>query len=244
MPAAAEIKRKPLDPADYYRVEELCLSDDERLVRDTAAQFARKELAPKMAAWDRGEFGPFPSHEEGVRRVARQLAEQLGIFGATLKDLGRYLGEPDFSPLSHTAYGLALREIEAVDSGLRSMVSVQSSLCMYPIYSYGSEEQKRRWLPVLHRAEKLACFGLTEPQGGSDPARMLTTARKTSAGWVLNGSKAWITNGFGDVAVVWAKAPEGVRGFLVEKGTPGFTYRNEEKWALRCGVASSLEFAN
>lgn len=242
--AAAPPASRSIDPFDFYRADETLLTEDERLVRDTARAFAAKELLPRLARWDAGRFDPYKSHEEAIRATARKMADTLGVFGATLPDLGRYLGAPGFEQMSHVAYGLAMREIEWADGGMRSVASVQSSLCMFPIYAYGSEEQKGKWLGPLHRGEKLACFGLTEPQGGSDPGEMRTTARKTPKGWVLNGDKAWITNGFGEVAVVWARTPEGIRGFLVEKGTPGFSYRNEEKWALRCGVASSLSFTN
>ncbi|MBI4052315.1 MAG: acyl-CoA dehydrogenase family protein [Elusimicrobia bacterium] len=240
-----EIKTaKPkVDPSDYYRTDELSLTEEEKMVRDTARAFVKKEILPHIQTWDKGVIAPFKSQEEMIRSTARKVAENLGIFGLNLIELGKYSGDASFEPISHTAYGAALRELEAGDSTLRSLISVQSSLCMFAITRYASEEQKKKWLPVLHRGEKLACFGLTEPQGGSDPGNMMTTAIKKGHAWVLNGNKVWITNGFADVAVVWAKTSEGIRGFLVEKGTPGFSNRSEEKWTFRAGVASSLSFS-
>ncbi|MBI4057357.1 MAG: acyl-CoA dehydrogenase family protein [Elusimicrobia bacterium] len=233
-----------IDASDYYRTDELFLAEEEKIVRDSAKAFVKKEILPHIQTWDKGIVSPHRTQEDLVRSIAKKVAENLGIFGLTLTDLGKYLEDSSFEPISHTAYGVALREIEAGDSTLRSLVSVQSSLCMFAIYQYGSEEQKKKWLPALHRAEKLACFGLTEPQGGSDPGNMMTTAVRKGHGWVLNGNKVWITNGFADVAVVWAKTSEGIRGFLVEKGAPGFSNRSEEKWTFRAGIASSLSFSN
>ena len=239
-----EVKTKKADPSDYYLADEIFLTEEEKLVRDAAREFTRKELLPRIQAWDKGDISPHKSHEELIRSTAKKIADHLGIFGLNLPGLGKYLEDPAFEPISHPAYGAALRELEAADSAIRSLVSVQSSLCMFAIYQYGSEEQKTKWLPALHRAEKLACFGLTEPQGGSDPGDMRTAAVKKGRAWILNGNKVWITNGFADVAVVWARTPEGIRGFLVEKGVPGFFNRCEEKWTFRAGIASSLSFTN
>lgn len=229
---------------DFYLSDELLLSDEEKLVRDSARQFVKAELLGRIRAWDEGNLAPYAKGEELTRDIARKIAGALNLFGATLPEMGKYVGESEFVLMSPAAYGAAMREIEYADTAIRSLASVQSSLGMFAIYSYGSEEQKKKWLPPLYRGEKLVCFGLTEPQGGSDPANMKTRAEKTSGGWVLNGGKVWITNGFADVAVVWAKTDEGIRGFLVEKGTPGFTVRHEVKWAMRCGTASALSFTN
>ncbi|MBI4369574.1 MAG: acyl-CoA dehydrogenase family protein [Elusimicrobia bacterium] len=228
---------------DYYGLEDE-LPDDAKTVRDAAKEFVRKEILPHIQRWDKGDLAPFNNHEEFVRETARKIGRQLGLFGISLKNLGHYLDDPQFEPVSSTAYGVAMREFEYADSTLRSLASVQSSLSMFAIDRYGSEEQKKRWLPLLHRGEKIACFGLTEPQGGSDPGNMKTTASRRGEAWVLNGTKVWITNGFADVAIVWAKTPDGIRGFLVEKGTPGFSHRSEEKWTFRAGIASSLYFSN
>ncbi|HTV52002.1 MAG TPA: acyl-CoA dehydrogenase family protein, partial [Steroidobacteraceae bacterium] len=163
----------------------------------------------------------------------------LGLLGASLEGYG-------CAGLSPISYGLICQELERGDSGIRSFVSVQSSLCMYPIHAYGSEEQKQRYLPRMARGELIGCFGLTEPHGGSDPANMKTRARRQGAGWVLNGSKMWITNGaIADVALVWASTDEGIRGFLVDKGTPGFAASVlEHKFSLRASVTSGLFLDN
>lgn len=228
---------------DFYSADDDLLSEDEKLVRDSARDFAKRELFPRIRAWDEGDITPYASKEELTRDLAKKMGGTLNLFGATLPDMPKHVGEKDFVPMSPAAYGAAMREIEAVDTAFRSLGSVQSSLGLFAVYTFGSEEQKKRWLPSLYRGEKLVCFGLTEPQGGSDPANMKTTAEKTSKGWLLNGTKVWITNGFADLTVVWARTPEGVRGFLVERGTPGFSCRHEEKWALRAGTASSLIFS-
>ncbi|GEM_PF-848324 len=233
------------NPADFYRLDELCFNEEEKMVRDTARSFVEKEILPKIKELDRGVLPDgVKSQEEVVRSTALKLASITKVFGCTLPGMGKYLPEGEFVPYSHKAYGVALRELEAADTALRSLVSVQSSLSMFAIYQYGSEEQKKKWLPPLYQGKKIACFGLTEPSGGSDPAHMMTQAKKTSKGWTLNGNKVWITNGFADIAVVWAKTADGIRGFLVEKGMPGFSFRHEEKWTLRAGVASSLAFVN
>ncbi len=235
---------KKISSGDFYRLDELFLSDDDRLVRDAAREFVKREVFPHISLWDSGTSHPYANHEELVRDLAKKIARELAIFGASIEGIEPYLSHLNFTPLSHTSYGAAMREIEYCDTSLRSLASVQSSLCMFAIFQFGSEAQKKKWLPALFTGDSLACFGLTEPQGGSDPGNMLTRAKKVSGGWVLDGNKAWITNGFADLAVVWARTEEGIRGFLVEKGTEGFSYRNEEKWALRAGVASSLSFSN
>jgi len=231
------------DPMDFYASDDAFLTDDEKTVRESAREFAKKELLPNIRAWDEGRTEPYKTKEEVTRAVTRKMAETVSCFGATLPEMEKYLDPGEFMLMSPSAYGLVAREIEAVDTAFRSLLSVQSSLGLFALYAYGSEEQKRRWLPELYRGTKLVCFGLTEPQGGSDPANMKTTAEKTPKGWLLNGTKVWITNGFADLAVVWAAAKDGIRGFLVEKGTPGFTVRHEKKWALRAGTASSLLFS-
>ncbi|MBI2070122.1 MAG: acyl-CoA dehydrogenase family protein [Elusimicrobia bacterium] len=229
---------------DYYFQDDSFLDDEGKTVRDTARAFIEKEVLKNIQRWDKGDISPYATHEEMVRDTARKLGRQIGLFGLNLKDLGKYLGDASYESISYTSYGAALRELEAADSTLRSLVSVQSSLVMFAVNKFGSEEQKKKWLPALHRGEKLGCFGLTEPQGGSDPGLMKTTAARRGSSWILNGNKVWITNGFADLAVVWAKTDEGIRGFLVEKGTPGFGNRSEEKWTFRPGVASSLSFSS
>src|ERR1700674_2796420 len=184
------------------------LSDDERLVRDTARKFIEDNLIPIIEECNRA--GRFP------RELVKPMAD-LGFFGASLQGYG-------CAGMSNVEYGLVMQELERGDSGVRSFVSVQSALVMYPIYAFGSEEQKERWLPKMQKGEALGCFGLTEPGFGSNPAGMQTRARKDGDHWILNGEKTWITNGsVADVAIVWARAEDGIRGFLVEKGTPGFT---------------------
>ncbi len=229
---------------DFYFSEEDALSEEEKMVRDSARQFAESELMPRVRAWDEGNLSPYKDKEELARDITAKMAQRLNLFGATLPEMDKYLDDGEFIPMTPAAYGAAMREIEAADTAFRSIGSVQSSLGMYAIYTCGSEEQKKKWLPPLYRGEKLVSFGLTEPQGGSDPANMKTKAEKDKNGWVLNGNKVWITNGFADVAVVWAKTKEGIRGFLVEKGAKGFSVRHEEKWAMRVGTASSLTFTN
>lgn len=214
---------------DYFLIDSQ-FNEQERLVRQTARQFASDEAAPLFR--DCFRDGRFPVE------LIPQLG-QLGFLGANLEGYG-------CAGMTNVEYGLIMQEIERVDSGLRSFVSVQGALVMYPIHTFGSEEQKQRWLPKLASGEAIGCFGLTEPAFGSNPAGMLTTARADGDAWVLNGEKTWITNGtLSDVAIVWARTPEGIRGFLVEKGTPGFTSSDiHGKLSMRASVTSSLAFSD
>ncbi|MFE5880383.1 acyl-CoA dehydrogenase family protein [Streptomyces hydrogenans] len=203
------------------------LSDEERAIRDTVRAAADRELRPHVADW-------FEKGEIPARELARTLGE-LGVLGMHLEGYG-------CAGTSAVAYGLACMELEAVDSGLRSLVSVQGSLAMYAIWKYGSEEQKQRWLPGMAAGEYIGCFGLTEPDAGSDPGAMRTNAKRDGSDWILNGTKMWITNGsVADVAVVWARTEEGVRGFLVPAGTPGFSAPEiKMKLSLRASVTAEL----
>jgi glutaryl-CoA dehydrogenase len=211
------------------------LSDDEREIRNTVAAFAAQRLRPHIADWF--EVGTFP---------AREIAPELGKLGL----LGMHLEGYGCAGMSATTYGLACQELEAIDSGVRSMVSVQGSLAMTAIHKYGSEEQKQRWLPEMAAGRALGCFGLTEPDFGSNPGGMRTRAKRDGTDWILNGSKMWITNGsVADVAVVWAQTEdEGkqvVRGFLVPAGTPGFTAREmHRKLSLRASITAELDFSD
>jgi glutaryl-CoA dehydrogenase len=211
---------------DVLRVDD-GLADEERMIRDTVRAFVAERVTPRVADWF--EAGTFP---------ARELAPELGKLGV----LGMHLEGYGCAGLSAVAYGVACRELEAADSGLRSFVSVQGSLAMAAIRKYGSEEQKREWLPRMAAGEAIGCFGLTEPDRGSDPGDMLTRARRDGSDWVLNGTKMWITNGsLADVAVVWARTDEGVRGFLVPAGTTGFSAGTiHRKLSLRASVTSEL----
>ena len=213
--------------ADLYFIDHL-LSEEERLVRDTVRKFVRERVLPIIG--EHFEAGTFP------RELIPAIAE-LGLLGMHIDGYG-------CAGLSAVCYGLACQELEAGDSGLRSFVSVQGSLAMFPIFTFGSEEQKQRWLPPMARGEVLGCFGLTEPDSGSDPGSMRTTARRDGNSFVLNGSKMWITNGgMADMAIVWARAEDGVRGFIVERGTPGFTTSDiHHKLSLRASVTSELHF--
>jgi glutaryl-CoA dehydrogenase len=219
------------DVTDLYRLDEL-LSPEERAARDLVATFVDREYIPIIGKHFRN--GTFPME------LVPQLAE-LGVFGATLHGYG-------CAGMNNVSYGLILQELERGDSGLRSFASVQSSLCMYPIHAFGSDEQKDRFLPGMAKGKLFGCFGLTEPDFGSDPGGMRTRARKDGDGWVLNGSKMWITNGtIADVAIVWAKVDDGgaesIRGFLVEKGMPGFEAREiHGKFSLRASYTSELSF--
>lgn len=213
---------------DYYGIEDL-LAEDERMVRDAVRDWVEAEFLPIVPEHHR--TGTFPVH------LIPKLGE-LGVFGATLKGYG-------CAGLNHVAYGLIMQELERGDSGLRSCASVQSGLVMHPIYAYGSEAQKDRWLPALARGDAVGCFGLTEPDHGSDPGGMKTRARKQGDRYVLQGTKLWITNGsIADVAVVWAKQDDGeIYGYLVEKGTPGFsTLDIHGKFSMRASITSELAF--
>jgi glutaryl-CoA dehydrogenase len=204
------------------------LDDEDRLLRETVRKFADDRLRPNIRQWF--EDGTLPARE-----LAREFGS-LGVLGMHLKGYGCQGAKP-------SQYGLVSAEIEAVDSGLRSLVSVQGSLAMYSIYAYGSEEHKQQWLPRMASGEAIGCFGLTEPDSGSDPGSMRTRARRDGDDWILNGNKMWITNGsISDIAVVWARTEdEGVRGFLVEKGTPGFSAQDvHHKISLRASVTSEL----
>jgi glutaryl-CoA dehydrogenase len=212
---------------DYLEIDSL-LTEEELMVRQTVRDFVDEEVLPIIEEANREE--KFPHH------LIPKMAE-MGLFGATIK-------EYDLPGLGHVAYGLIMQELERGDSGLRSFASVQSGLVMYPIYTYGSQEQRDHWIPKLASGQAIGCFGLTEPDFGSNPGGMRTHARKDGDSWVLNGAKAWITNGsIADVAVVWAKAEGTIRGFLVEKGTPGFsTTYHMGKFSLRASVTSQLFF--
>jgi glutaryl-CoA dehydrogenase len=219
----------PSAPAetDLLRIDDQ-LTSDERLVRDTVHAFTADRIEPHIADWF--ETGTIP----------RDLMPELGKLGV----LGMHLTGYGCAGMGAVAYGVACRELEAADSGLRSMVSVQGSLAMFPIWKYGSDEQKEEWLPKMATGEAVGCFGLTEPDHGSDPAGMSTRARRDGSDWVLSGAKMWITNGsIADIAVVWASTDEGVRGFLVPRDTPGFTTNDmHRKMALRASVTSELHF--
>jgi glutaryl-CoA dehydrogenase len=214
---------------DFYDVESL-LSEDERQVRDAVGKFVDERVIPIIAECF--------EHERFPMDLVPVMAE-MGMFGPTFEDYG-------CAGLNNVAYGLIMQELERGDSGLRSFASVQSGLCMFPIHAYGSDEQKQQWLPEMARGRKISCFGLTEPDGGSDPGTMKTTAVKRGGDWVINGAKMWITNGsVADVAVVWAATDHGIRGFLVEKETAGYTTRDiPHKFSLRASVTSELFFDN
>jgi glutaryl-CoA dehydrogenase len=216
-----------LRPLDFLDVDEL-LGDTEREIRDVVGRFGRERVLPHVADW----------YERG--HLPRELGPEIGALGL----LGMHLSGYGCAGASAIAYGVACRELEAIDSGLRSLVSVQGSLAMFPIWRYGSEEQKQEWLPRMARGEAIGCFGLTEPDFGSDPSGMRTTARRDGEDWILNGSKMWITNGgIADIAVVWARAGDEFRGFLVPRGTPGFSSVDiERKHSLRASVTSELLF--
>ncbi|MGH7332844.1 MAG: acyl-CoA dehydrogenase family protein [Candidatus Rokuibacteriota bacterium] len=213
---------------DYYQVEEL-LSEEERMVRDAVRDWVEAEFVPIVAEHHR--VGTFPV------ALIPKLGE-MGVFGATLEGYG-------CAGLNNVAYGLIMQELERGDSGLRSAASVQSGLVMYPIYTFGSDAQKEQWLPAMAKGEKVGCFGLTEPDHGSDPGAMKTRASRQGGSYVLNGTKLWITNGsIADVAVVWAREDDGeLAGFLVERGTPGFsTLDIPGKFSMRASITSELSF--
>ena len=215
----------PIDALDFLRLGD-GLSDEERMIRDNVRAFVRERLIPRVGDW----------FEEG--RLPRELAGELGALGV----LGMHLEGYGCAGASATAYGLVCQELEAGDSGLRSFVSVQGSLAMFAIWRFGSEEQKQEWLPRMAAGEAIGCFGLTEPDAGSDPASMRTTAKRDGDDWVLNGTKMWITNGsLSEVAVVWTRTGDGIRGFLVPRDTPGFTTQDiHQKMSLRASVTSEL----
>lgn len=221
-------KPSSLDPSDLFDVRSL-LSDEERMVQDTVARFTDEKVIPIIGkCFDEHRF---PS--ELIPEIA-----SLGLFGSSLPE------EYGCANMSGVMYGLICQELERGDSGIRSFVSVQSSLCMYPIYAFGTEEQRRHYLPGMAKGEIIGCFGLTEPHGGSDPGNMKTHAKRDGGDWVINGSKMWITNGgVANVAIVWAMTDEGIQGFLIDKGTPGFATQNiERKMSLRASVTSALFF--
>src|SRR5438093_6034630 len=210
---------------DYYAIDEL-RSEDERITQASVRSFIEREALPVIEGCH--------AREEFPRDLILRMAA-LGVFGANLQGYG-------CAGLSNVAYGLMMMELEAGDSGLRSMASVQGSLAMYAIWRWGSEEQKRRWLPEMAAGRAIGCFGLTEPDHGSDPGGMETRARRDGSGWVLSGTKRWITNGtIADVSVVWAKDGEVIRGFLIEKGAPGFSAHDiKGKFSLRASITSEL----
>ncbi len=211
---------------DFYRIDDE-LSDEERIARDAVREFVERDFLPRVVEHIRQD-GSFPL--ELVPKMA-----DLGLFGANLHGYG-------CAGMNNVAYGLVMQELERGDSGLRSFASVQGALCMYPIYAYGTDEQKDRWLPAMARGERIGCFGLTEPDYGSDPGGMLSRAERRGDRWILNGTKRWITNGsIADVAIVWAGTDEGIQGFLVEKDFPGFEARDMKgKFSLRASITSEL----
>jgi glutaryl-CoA dehydrogenase len=215
----------PFHGVDFLEIDGL-LTDDEKLVRRTVREFVSREVLPHIEEWNRE--ASFPQH-------LIQPMSEMGFYGASLQGYG-------CAGMSNVQYGLIMQELERGDSSLRSFVSVQGSLVMYPIHAYGSEEQKKRWLPDLQQGKAVGCFGLTEPDFGSNPGGMRTRAVKDGASWILNGEKAWITSGsIADVALVWAQTADGIRGFLVEKGTPGFGAKDiKGKFSLRASVTSTL----
>ena len=215
-----------VDPHDVLDLDSL-LSDDDRLIRDTVRRFVEHEIAPHVGEWFNDGIIP---HSE----LAKKLGG-LGLFGMHLTGYG-------CAGTSATAYGLACTELEAGDSGIRSFVSVQGSLAMFPIRAFGSEEQRNEWLPQMATGEAIGCFGLTEPDSGSDPSAMRTVARRDGPDWILNGTKMWITNGsIADVAIVWARTDDGVRGFVVPTDAPGFSAHDiPAKMSLRASVTSEL----
>ncbi|HEY0937101.1 MAG TPA: acyl-CoA dehydrogenase family protein [Trebonia sp.] len=225
--SAAPSARPRLDPRDPAGIDSL-LSEEERAVRQTVRDFCADKILPHVAGWyERGEL-------PGIRELTRELGK-IGLLGMHLTGYG-------CAGMSAVDYGLACLELEAADSGLRSLVSVQGSLAMYAIWRFGSEAQKTEWLPQMAAGEAIGCFGLTEPDAGSDPASMRTSARRDGTDWVVSGSKMWITNGtVADVAVVWAQTDNGIRGFAVPAGTPGFSAPEiKHKGSLRASVTAEL----
>ncbi|MGE3608335.1 MAG: acyl-CoA dehydrogenase family protein [Bacteriovoracaceae bacterium] len=220
---------KKYESLNFVDVESL-YTNEQKSIRDSVRKFVDDEVMPLMQESFRQETFP--------KQLIKSIAE-LGLLGANLKGY-------DCAGVDTVSYGLIMQEIERADSGIRSFVSVQGALCMYPIYAYGSEDQKQKFLPKMARGEIIGCFGLTEPDFGSNPSGMITTATETSDGYILNGNKMWITNGsIADVAIVWAKLNGTIRGFLIEKGTPGFsTSVMKGKFSLRASITSELHFQN
>ena len=220
---------KALDPLDLYDIRSE-LSEDEVMVKDTVGRFVDDRVIPLMRE-------AFEQHTFPMELVGEVAA--LGLFGSSIEGY-------DCAGLNGVSDGLICQELERGDSGLRSFVSVQSSLVMFPIHAYGSDEQKQRWLPAMARGEAIGCFGLTEPHGGSDPGNMKTHAKRDGDDWIINGSKMWITNAtIADAAVVWAKTDEGIKGFIVEKDMPGYvTQEIENKFSLRASVTGAQFFDN
>jgi len=218
-------RKTKLDPLDLFDIAAE-LTDDERMVRESVARFVDDQAIPLM----REAFEQHRFPDELIPMVA-----ELGLFGSSIDGY-------DCAGLNSICYGLICQELERGDSGLRSCGSVQSSLVMYPIHAYGSDEQKQRWLPAMARGEAIGCFGLTEPQGGSDPGNMKTHAKRDGDDWIINGSKMWITNGtIADAAIIWATTDDGLKGFIVEKDAPGFTAQNiENKFSLRTSITAAL----
>ncbi len=220
---------RSLNPLDLFDIEDQ-LSEEERMIRDSVARFVDEKALPLMAeCFDESRF---------PAELIPEIAD-LGLLGSSLEGYG-------CAGLNGVSYGLICQELERGDSGLRSFVSVQSSLCMYPIHAFGSEEQKQRWLPDMAAGKVIGCFGLTEPHGGSDPSNMKTHARRDGDDWIINGAKMWITNGnLAHIAIVWARTDEGILGFIVPADTPGFEAREvKAKMSLRASVTSELYFDN
>ncbi|MFE3170017.1 acyl-CoA dehydrogenase family protein [Amycolatopsis sp. NPDC059090] len=214
-------------PLDLLRIDDL-LSSEEKAVRESVRRLSADRIAPQVAGW----------FEDGRIDDVRGLAKELGALGV----LGMHLDGYGCAGMSATDYGLACLELEAVDSGIRSLVSVQGSLAMFAIHRWGSEEQKTHWLPRMAAGDAIGCFGLTEPDHGSDPAGMTTRARRDGTDWLLTGRKMWITNGsVADVAIIWARTDDGIRGFVVPAGVPGFSATEiKHKLSLRASVTSEL----
>lgn len=224
------MSRAPQAPFALFDIDRL-LTEEERAIRDVVRDYTERRIKPHVATW-------FEDGELPARDLSRELGE-LGVLGMHLDGFG-------CAGTSAVSYGLACLELEAGDSGIRSLVSVQGSLAMYAIHAFGSQEQKEQWLPRMAKGEAIGCFGLTEADYGSNPSGMLTSAKSDGDEWVLNGSKMWITNGnIADVAVVWARTDDGIRGFVVPTDTPGFTANPiKHKVSLRASVTSELVFDN
>lgn len=222
-------KAAPPDAVDFLGIDAL-LSNEERLIRETVRSFVQAEVQPRIGDWFEKGFLP------------RELGRELGKLGL----LGMHLQGYDCPGASAVAYGIACMELEAGDAGVRSFASVQGSLAMFAIYNWGSEEQKKHWLPKMARGEAIGCFGLTEPDFGSNPAGMRTFAKRDGGDWILNGTKLWITNGsIADIAIVWANTDDGIRGFILPKGSKGFTTSDiHKKISLRASITSELSFAD